>query len=264
MRPRPSACWSRPSLEPSTAHPDDASNTKARSLAYYGRGGLCAACPNHLFDYFFWIDFAGVHQDGPVPKTLGIAKLPLYVAVAVEICFFHSKEYEARAWTRLERALGFVFCLAPMFVMINDEYLEEGRGMDLEQTATAHSDCFSLDGGGDEMAFSPLVATGGLLMHIHDPLSPTASATQPSDRALIQKLVELLKKAKPVNIVLKSVLAKSGSDTAFLDFTSSKIAVDTDHYRMDCEVAAARHRKRAEMLADAGVAAASKWFAFGK
>ena len=57
---------------------------------------------------------------------------------------------------------------------------------------------------------------------------------------------------------------KHGESYSFAsDFTSSKIAVDTDHYRMDCEVAAARHRKRAEMLADAGVTAASKWFAFG-
>ena len=44
---------------------------------------------------------------------------PLYGASVVEILFFFTPEYEARAWTRLERAIGYVYTASPMFVYLD-------------------------------------------------------------------------------------------------------------------------------------------------
>ena len=58
------------------------------------------------------MDFCGINQDYYHDKLLGIAKLPGYISCAIEIIFYDSStvDYETRAWTRLERVLGF----APM------------------------------------------------------------------------------------------------------------------------------------------------------
>ena len=75
--------WERPA--PPNAHPDSEDGKKAAALARYGEKGSCPMTGRHEWDYFYWIDFSCVHQTSVVPKALGIAKLPLYVSLCVEV-----------------------------------------------------------------------------------------------------------------------------------------------------------------------------------
>merc|ERR1719195_1247752 len=110
-------------MDPRTAHPDSVCHKKAKTLAEYGRLGTCPIFePNHRFDYYFWIDFAGIHQHDPWDKVLGICKLPVFVAACTELAFFNSSStaYEPRAWTRVERMLAYTFTASPLLVYLDD------------------------------------------------------------------------------------------------------------------------------------------------
>ena len=77
----------------------------------YGKFGFCSVfSPTHHFDYYFWIDFAGVNQYNLREKHLGMSVLCAFAAATVEIIMYNSStaSYEPRAWTRLERMLGYM------------------------------------------------------------------------------------------------------------------------------------------------------------
>merc|ERR1719183_983146 len=120
--------WERSSPDPACAHPDDPAHKKARALAEYGRGGVCTVVAQQRFEYFFWVDYAGIDQRPGTPwKALGIAKLPAYIASCIETIFYLSRtpglQYEPRAWTRLERMLSYVYnSCARRFVLLDEEY----------------------------------------------------------------------------------------------------------------------------------------------
>jgi len=108
--------WERPSMDPTLAHPDDAEHKKAKALTTYGRLGTCSIfSPTWTFEYFFWIDYAGVNQWNPREKALAITMLSAWVSACVEIIMYNSStaDYEPRAWTRVERMLGFTYCISP-------------------------------------------------------------------------------------------------------------------------------------------------------
>lgn len=202
--------------------PDTPADLKARSLARYGEIGTCAVFPDHRFDYFFWIDYCGVHQDDRLAKTLGAAKLPLYGASVVEILFFFTPEYEARAWTRLERAIGYVYAASPMFVYLDAQYLALSQPPNVAELCASHA-CFGRD-----------AKTGGLTMAINDPLS--GALTDESDRELLRKMLRMLRASAPINAKLKaSYAARAYGQAAAVDLAASTLAVDTEHYRIDCE-----------------------------
>ena len=226
--------WTRPALDPAIAHPDSPDGLKAQSLAQYGHGAHCGVFPNHLFEYFFWIDFAGVNQQNRLAKTLGVSMLPLYVAGCSEICFFYNEAYEGRAWMRLERVIGYAFNPAPMFVLIDGNYIRK-ETPSRERIAAASPGCFSLD---DE--------TGGLMMAINDPLGEGAGITDPADQLLVEKLLSLCLKAPPLNASLKESF---GAQHEGLDLGQCKFAVDVEHYRMDCEAALVVLTKREQKVA---------------
>jgi len=103
--------WERPSRDPAEAHPDSTDHKKAFALSMYGKFGFCSVfSPTHHFDYYFWIDFAGVNQYNLREKHLGMSVLCAFAAATVEIIMYNSStaSYEPRAWTRLERMLGYM------------------------------------------------------------------------------------------------------------------------------------------------------------
>ena len=222
--------WTRPSVRVEEAHPDTPDGRKAAAMAAYGRGGNCGVFPNHQFEYFFWVDFAGVHQTDLHAKVLGVATLPLYVAACSEIIFYHTDSYEGRAWTRLERVIGYAFNPAPMFVFIDDGYGAPGMERPSPEKLAAEHACFSLD-----------EQTGGLLMAINDPLGEGAGITSDADRILVEKLLHQCLRNPPLQAALKESF---GANHDGLDLASCKFAVDVEHYRMDCEQAKALLEKR--------------------
>lgn len=229
--------WTRPSRKVDEAHPDSPDGRKAAAMATYGRGGNCGVFPNHQFEYFFWVDFAGVHQTDLRAKVLGVATLPLYVAACSEIVFYHTDSYEGRAWTRLERAIGYAFNPAPMFVFMDDKYVDRAERPSVEKLAADH-ECFSLDPN-----------TGGLLMGINDPLGEGAGITSDADKALVEKLLAQCLANPPLQMSLKEAFGASSTGTAGLDLANCKFAVDIEHYRMDCEQAKAVLEKREQRRA---------------
>ena len=46
---------------------------QARALAHYGAMGLCPEFSKHRWDYYVWLDFAGINQDDYHEKLLGLA-----------------------------------------------------------------------------------------------------------------------------------------------------------------------------------------------
>ena len=101
--------WERSHLDADQSYPDSSRNKKAQALAHYGLYGLCPVFQQHRYDYYYWVDFSCINQDHYHEKLLGVAKLPGYISCAIEVIFFDSGtvDYEKRAWTRLERVLGF-------------------------------------------------------------------------------------------------------------------------------------------------------------
>jgi len=92
--------WSRPSMNPKEAHPDDAQGLKAAVIA---RIGETMSEQNPQKPSFFWVDYCCIDQDQSLP---GIQMLPIYIALCTDMqCFVSTPQYFERAWTRLERAI---------------------------------------------------------------------------------------------------------------------------------------------------------------
>eukprot|EP00971_Amphidinium_carterae_P170943 3387805-Amphidinium_carterae.1 len=105
--------WRRPTFP----HPDDEQNRKAKALARYGEAALA-----RNVDMYYWLDFAGVHQENLRDKIVGISKLPCIVASCTEFLVFWSHDYEPRAWTRMERFIGYVLSPCPSFKVIDENF----------------------------------------------------------------------------------------------------------------------------------------------
>lgn len=110
----------------SAARPDDEYDTKATALARYGEFyGLDAA----THDRFFWIDYSGINQDSFPDRAAGIRLLPLYIASCQRIVTMGG--CEDRAWLRLERLLGAIFCEEKTIVKLpcRSDLEDEEEGM---------------------------------------------------------------------------------------------------------------------------------------
>eukprot|EP00939_MAST-03C_sp_MAST-3C-sp1_P002065 g2065.t1 len=212
--------WERPHPDPRRSYPDSADNKKARALAYYGSSGLCPVFQKHRYDYYYWIDYAGVNQDNYHEKLLGIAKLPGYISCAIEVAYFNSStvDYEKRAWTRLERVLGFAYSWSPLFVYMDDHYPQQP--CNLSALSNENPELYSID-----------AETGSLRMKIMDPCGDDAECTDPRDRAYIGKLLEIIQNTRTLNPEFKNC-------NGGLVLGKSTMPVDTLHGKMDAEVRA--------------------------
>lgn len=205
--------WERPSRDPAEAHPDSTDHKKAFALSMYGKFGFCSVfSPTHHFDYYFWIDFAGVNQYNLREKHLGMSVLCAFAAATVEIIMYNSStaSYEPRAWARLERMLGFTYCASPIFVYLDDNYPFEA--CDVDDLVKRNSDAFVKD-----------VETGGLRLKLRDPRSDGAVLSCQEDAPWINVLTDTVK----------------------------KVPIDTEHYQNDVK-AAARQRKLTDSWSSSG------------
>merc|ERR1712008_236336 len=208
--------WERPSHDVSLAHPDSDTNKKALALAQYGSRGTCPLFePHHQCDYYFWVDYAGIHQHDPWQKVMGICKLPVFVAACTELAFFNSNttNYEARAWTRVERMLAYTFTVSPLFAYLDEDY--PSKPLDLDAIIARDPKSFRKD------------ATGLLHLVIRAPWGPTAGLTHAPDLELIQELADLASSARPLN-----PQRLSASDPK-IHFEDTTIALDTMHWEID-------------------------------
>ncbi len=83
--------WERPSMDPLQAHPDSLEHKKAFALSKYGEFGFCSVfSPVHYFEYYFWVDVAGINQYNLREKCLGVSALCAFVAASVEIVMYNS------------------------------------------------------------------------------------------------------------------------------------------------------------------------------
>ena len=78
-----------------------------------------------------------------------------------------------------------------MFVFIDDEYAGKRSRPEPKSLADKH-ECFSID-----------PSTGGLLMAINNPLGEGAGITNPTDRALVEKLLQQCLQNPPLQAELK-------------------------------------------------------------
>jgi len=230
--------WLRPSYDPKRAHPDSTHHEKAKALAEYCAGGTCSVFVEHTFDYYYWIDFCGIDQDDPLDKALGICKLPCYVTACFEAIFYHSALhlYEPRVWTRVERMISYMYTLFPLFTYIDEEYPK--GPINIKQVADMNAHMFSWD-----------PDSGTLLMKIHDPLGDDACITNEGDLELIQKLLTIMYKTKPLNSNSKTILSDPVVTTfgEYIKFGETMFDVDTKHYSIDLKA----YIKAGERLAGA-------------
>jgi len=217
--------WERPDMDPAKAHADSTDHKKARALMHYGKRGTCPIFdPHHKFDYYFWVDFAGIHQTCLREKYLGIAKLPALTAACTEVIFYWSAtaSYEPRAWTRLERLLGFNFAYSPLFVFINDDYPH--KDLDVAKVIASAPTVFMPDPD----------TPNGMCMLIKDPLGADAAVTDDWDMPLIEKLMNACLSAPPINPAAKMAgLDKFGT----VKFGKTFQKVNTEHFRIDANAA---------------------------
>jgi hypothetical protein len=223
--------WERPDLDPSRAFPDSPSNKKAAALGYYGEAGVCPEFAKHQWDYYYWIDYACIDQEDYDQKLLGIAKLPGYISCAIELIYYHSAtaDYEARAWTRLERVLAFAYTWSPAFVHMDDDYPDRPlRGERMRALIAKHPEVFHIDAqpdadGGEEDATD----SHTMSMTITDPLGPETTITDPRDREYIARMCALVARTRILNPA-----CKGGGQ---LELGKSRMPVDTLHSELDCE-----------------------------
>lgn len=213
--------------------PDD--GEKATRLANYGALGSCSVFPHDLFDYYFFIDYAGIEQnnkDAADRERLvdGICMLPLYLACSVELVFYNSPEYERRAICRLERLLAYAYCFSPMIVYIDHTYphspLDPARIAADEPTAYELRKDEEVDGGrgGDGPTWS-------VWMKMTDPVEPGeggAVVRSDKERKLISEIKEIVTKTPPLNL-----LWPVNQAITFENYMRSYCKLDTTHANLD-------------------------------
>jgi len=213
--------WERASRDVESAHPDTATHKKARALGEYGRRGTCPLFSRHTFDCYFWIDFAGVNQFDLREKVLGVTVLPAYVAACTEIIMYNSStvEYEPRAWTRIERLLGYTFAASPLFVYLDDAY--PNKQLDHDDLVARQPDSFVK------------VDVGKIALRIRHPADETSTLTDASDLPAILDLCSIAQGAQPLNP------QRLMAETPDIVFNETLIMLDTEHYDMDARETAA-------------------------
>jgi len=207
--------WERPSLG-ADAHPDSESHKKAKALAKFGEFGTCPIfAPHHAFDYYFWVDYSSIDQVNPIQKELGVAKLCAYVAACIQMIMYNSDtvEYEPRAWTRLERMMGYTYCACPLFKYLDDKYPHETLVVD--EVVDKHPNTFTKD------------EDGKLLLLIRDPNGRDAKLTSTRDASFVRQLSGTVKDSMPMNP------ARTWHNVTELEYDKCHIPLDTEHYRMD-------------------------------
>eukprot|EP00398_MALV-I-01_sp_L67-1_P000165 gene165-29_t len=226
--------WERPFANPSECHPDNPNHAKARALARYGANGFCPIfAPHHDFEYYFFIDYAGIDQVDRREKWLGVSKLPAYVSSCVEMVFYFNEKYETGAWTRMERCLAYVFMISPLFVFMNKDYHSVSDPI--------HIDDLINDLVHENSAFIKDPQTGGLLIEVRDPLA--SDAIESADRQFIKQLLDVVSQSTPLCPLMKMAMSAAhpdgiASDTAgsYLRFDGQTyMPVDTEHWKVDCE-----------------------------
>jgi len=180
--------WRRPTAP----HPDDKENSKAKALAKYGRNAQL-----RNIEMYFWLDFAGVNQDDLRDKVVGISKLPCIVATCTEFLIFWSEDYEERAWTRLERYIGYVLSPCANFKIIDSSFGKKVSVQKLQKTGVIHQ----------SSAWSPVT------MKVMDPLLGAITCT--SDKAELERLVEVGRMFPPI--------AYRGRASEIVEFETSNI-----------------------------------------
>uniref|UniRef100_A0A7S1SFK3 Uncharacterized protein n=1 Tax=Alexandrium catenella TaxID=2925 RepID=A0A7S1SFK3_ALECA len=212
--------WERPSSKAGGGgHPDSHDHKKARALAKFGEFGSCPIfAPHHDFEYFFWVDYLSIHQVDPTEKSLGVSVLCAYVAACIQIIMYNSDtvEYEPRAWTRLERLLGYSYCACPLFKYLDDGYPTKPVDVD---TVVKRS----------PSTFKKCEETGSLMLIIRDPSGEDAAITDPSDAPMVRSLSDTVREATPSNP------ARVWHGVTELAFDECLIPLDTEHYGLDVE-----------------------------
>lgn len=222
--------WERPSLEAGRAFPDSTDHKKAKALGFYGAAGVCPEFARHQWDYYYWIDFACINQDEYEEKCLGIAMLPAYISCCIELIYFHSSttDYERRAWTRLERVLGFAYTWSPAFVYMDDEYPDRPlHGERMRELVAGQPGLYHLTHSSTHAAAHAENDSHTLSMTITDPLGVDAHITDARDRAYIEKMCEIVRRTRTLNPAFKG-----GGE---LVLGTSTMPVDTLHAELDCE-----------------------------
>eukprot|EP00971_Amphidinium_carterae_P127243 2521520-Amphidinium_carterae.1 len=229
--------WRRPDHP----HPDDARHRKAKALAKYGeealkrnvemyywldyagvnqeRGPNLAAEQSSnsepseateeyvlracvLYDALLTLTLVIVCQENERDKIAGIAKLPCIVASCNEFLVYWSDDYEARAWTRMERYIGcprdkpivadpslkpvgtfrrYVFSPCSQFRVIDDRY---GRPVPIEALVKSG------------VVTNPSIFQSAPLLQITDPLG--GNLTSEEDRQHLACLVDVGKMLPPM------------------------------------------------------------------
>jgi len=113
--------------------------------------------------------------------------------------------------------------MSPLFVYMDETYVDSTEPLDLEAMAAKH-DYFFVD-----------EITGGLSLEIRDPL--TANITDQRDMEVLANLLEKMNKCKATAAAAKLSMAKQPDGAiGLLDFAhGARIAVDTEHWKIDAQ-----------------------------
>jgi len=207
--------WERPSWE-GDAHPDTEDHKKAKALAMFGEFGTCPIfAPHHDFDYYFWVDYCSIDQVNPSPKELGVTKLCAYVAACIQMIMYDSEtaEYEPRAWTRLERMMGYTLCACPLFKYLDDSY--PSKPIEVDDIVSKRPETYAKS------------EDGKLLLRIRDPNGQDACYTSEEDLPIVRQLSGTVQDAMPINP------ARTWHNVTELVYDECHIPLDTEHYGMD-------------------------------
>jgi len=140
-----------------SSHPDTADHVKAKMISSTGRNQY-----DHGFDYFYFVDFAGVDQVDQLEKQFGIKMLPAYIAVSECLVLL---DEPSSAWMSLEVFVALHCTNNTLYIL--DKSLDYSQGIGL-------------------------YGSGAREIHVKDPLDqPT---TVPADLKEIQQILDMMGK----------------------------------------------------------------------
>eukprot|EP00441_Pelagodinium_beii_P030689 CAMPEP_0197712030 /NCGR_PEP_ID=MMETSP1338-20131121/129752_1 /TAXON_ID=43686 ORGANISM="Pelagodinium beii, Strain RCC1491" /NCGR_SAMPLE_ID=MMETSP1338 /ASSEMBLY_ACC=CAM_ASM_000754 /LENGTH=464 /DNA_ID=CAMNT_0043295965 /DNA_START=213 /DNA_END=1607 /DNA_ORIENTATION=- len=176
------------------SNPDTEDCVKAHVLSQWGRDLYRATDelpyrPYRPEDLYFWIDYAGIHQADQLMKLAGIMMLPLYVASCPNgvVCFVNDDGIIAnRAWTALERAVGYQLTASPVMMKIDRGYLDAKPKFSKKDLVLLEAGWWQLDPETDEFSM--------LIRHPRD-----GALTVPEDLPILERICELVGKFRPVD-----------------------------------------------------------------
>jgi len=157
---------------------------------------------------------------------MGVTMLSAYVAGCIQIIMYNSStaNYEPRAWTRLERVMGYTYCACPLFKYLDDDYPK--KPMNIPAIMSKQESTFQLN-----------QKTRGLELRIRDPAGADCQVTNPADLDPVKKLCATVANAQPLNP------ARTWNNIDKLVFDQSLIPLDMEHYGLDVEKESAKRNK---------------------